>query len=39
MPDNIASGWKKTGIHLFNPNAILGYLPKRTRKESPPPKT
>jgi len=38
-PDNIASGWKKTGIHPFNPDAVLGRLPKRTRKESPLPKT
>jgi hypothetical protein len=30
---------KKTGIHPFNPDAVLGRLPKRTRKESPLPKT
>ena len=37
--NNINNGWKKTGLHPFNPNIVLNQLPKKSEKLPSPSKS
>jgi hypothetical protein len=35
IPENVASGWAKTGLYPFNPAVVLDQLKKTANKEVP----